>query len=88
MKNEEKILEMLERLEKTQDRTILAVTSLQESVEKVQENLSHIVTREEYLTGQDQILKKLDTLETEKIFTDSRITRLETQVKTVEAKMN
>lgn len=70
----------LQQLKETQDRTILAVIDLQSDMTEIKHTVSTLVTRDEYLTGQDQIIKRLDTLETEKASTDSYLKRIREKV--------
>ena len=48
--------------------------------EKIEKRLNQTVTKEEYLSGQDEIMKILERLNQERIFTNEWIKRTEKQI--------
>lgn len=80
MKKEDQILEAIKKLQETQDRTIFAVLDLQEDMKSVKKTVSTLVTRDEYLHGQNLVIKQLGKLEQERTMADSHFDRIDEKI--------
>lgn len=78
---EDKILQKLNKIDQGFDKIDQKFASIDQRFVDIEEQLSficeHALTREEYLKGQDQILTLFKRLDEDRVFTHSRIRRVE-----------